>query len=144
MATTAETATSPLTPGQTSAVHPLASLSFLAAIVAILLAFYGSIAGEKRIPGSPLNVARLESGPGSSAEGPLVGALTFLFPCLLGTAAALAAGWAMRSIERSAGRYRGDAIAVFAILIGSFAAIIGGCMILAVYLWPYIPSLYTT
>jgi hypothetical protein len=28
-------------------------------------------------------------------------------------------------------------------LLGGFAAVIGGCMILAVYVWPSVPTLYT-
>ena len=67
----------------------------------------------------------------------------FVLPFGLGLAAAVAGGTAMRRIERAEGRYRGDAMAVFAILIGGFAAVIGGCMMLAVFVWRFLPSAYT-
>lgn len=127
-----------------SPVHPLALGSFAAAAVAIVLAFYGSIAAEKRIADSPLNLARGETGAEIAANGRTVGLVAFVVPCVLGAAAALAAGWAMRTIERAAGKYRGDAVCIFAMLLGGFAAVIGGCMILAVYIWPRMPTLYTS
>ena len=49
----------------------------------------------------------------------------------------------MSVIEKSKPRCSGNFQAVFAIMIGGFAAVIAGCMLVSVYLWPNIPSLYT-
>ncbi len=70
--------------------------------------------------------------------------VAFMVPFVLGIVAALLGGWGMSAIERSADRYSGNMQAVFAQLIGSFAAVIAGCMMLSFYVWPYLPSLYTT
>ena len=53
-------------------------------------------------------------------------------------------GWAMTVIERENGRYGGNMHGVFSILIGMFAAVIAGCMMFSLYVWPYVPSPYTT
>ena len=42
------------------------------------------------------------------------------------------------------GKYGGHFQGVFAILIGMFAAVIAGCMMLSLYVWPHLPALYTT
>ncbi|WP_439631655.1 hypothetical protein [Gemmata sp.] len=70
--------------------------------------------------------------------------VAFVAPLVAGVVAALLGGWAMTAIERSATRYGGSLQAVFAQLIGSFAAVIAGCMVLSYYVWPLLPSLYTT
>ena len=69
--------------------------------------------------------------------------VAFVLPFVLGLAAALMGGSAMTAIERSGGTRAGNFQAVFAIMIGGFAAVIGGCMIVSVYVWPHLPSLYT-
>jgi len=68
--------------------------------------------------------------------------VAFALPFLLGLGAALIGSSAMAEIEESGGARSGNFQAVFAIMIGSFAAIITGCMILSVYLWPHLPSIY--
>jgi len=127
-----------------SPIHPLAISAFLTAVVAIVLALFGSVAAEKRIANSPLNQARGESSQEMTAEGKTVGIVAFVVPFILGLAATFAGGHGMRRIERAQGRYRGDALGFFAILIGGLAAVIGACMMLALYLWPLIPAYGTT
>jgi len=70
--------------------------------------------------------------------------VAFVVPFVLGIVAALLGGWGMTAIERSADRYSGNLQAVFSQLIGSFAAVIAGCMMLSFYVWPLMPALYTT
>ena len=45
----------------------------------------------------------------------------------------------MAAIERVRGQRSGNFQAVFSIMIGGFAAVIGGCMMLSVYVWPHLP-----
>jgi hypothetical protein len=157
-------------------VHRLAWAGFATAVVALLLAWYGSLDAEKHIAGSPLREARgsaglpAEPGPwyerlwdraevsvfGDRADKKIL-ALTerskiarytlqvvaFVLPFALGLVAALMGGSAMTAIEKSGGTRAGNFQAVFAIMIGGFAAIIGGCMIVSVYVWPHLPSIYT-
>lgn len=73
----------------------------------------------------------------------LVELVAFLLPLVLGLSAAISGGRALTTIEHSGGRWSGNFRGVFAILIGSFAAVIAGCMLVSVYLWPHLPSLYT-
>ena len=144
-------------------------------LVAIVLAFYGSMYAEKHIAGSPLREARGSAGLPSEphnwhdrlqarAETTIFGGridskmiafttkskianyslqiLAFMVPFVLGVVAALLGGWGMSAIERT--KTSGSMQAVFAQLIGCFAAVISGCMMLSLYVWPYLPSLYTT
>ena len=69
-----------------SPVHPLAFAAFLASLIAIVVAFYGSIAAEKRIANSPLNVARNTT----VTDGGASEAAAFIVPFVLGIAAAVA------------------------------------------------------
>jgi hypothetical protein len=69
--------------------------------------------------------------------------IAFFFPFVLGLIAAFMGGNAMSAIERESGRYAGNFQAVFSIMIGGFAAVISGCMIFAMYIWQYVPSMYT-
>lgn len=69
--------------------------------------------------------------------------LAFGLPFILGVGAAVIGGNAMTAIEKTNGKTSGHFQAVFAIMIGGFAAIISGCMILSLYVWPLIPSPYT-
>lgn len=70
--------------------------------------------------------------------------VAFVVPFVSGIVAALLGGWAMTAIERSNGEFAGNMQSVFSMLIGSFAAVIAGCMLLSLYIWPLIPSPYTT
>ena len=156
--------------------HRLAWAAFALAVVALLLAWYGSLHAEKHIAGSPLRAARgsanviAEPGPWyerlvdrtevsifgerfdqkvveaterSSAARYAVQVVAFVLPFVLGLSAALMGGSALTSIERSSGTRSGNFQAVFAIMIGGFAAVIAGCMIFSVYVWPHAPSVYT-
>jgi len=146
-------------------------------LIAIVLAFYGSMYAEKHIAGSPLREARGSAGLpaeathwydralargettvfGGRIDSKMIALTTrskianyslqivaFMVPFTLGIVAALLGGWGMTAIERTGGIYSGNFQAVFAQLIGSFAAVIAGCMMLSLYVWPYLPALYTT
>jgi hypothetical protein len=163
-------------PVQRAPVHRLAWGGFGLAIVALLLAWYGSLHAEKDIAGSPLREARgasnviAEPGPWyerlfdrtevsifgerfdrkvlglterSKSARYLVQFIAFGLPFVLGLAAAIRGGNAMTEIERAGGTRSGHFQAVFAIMIGGFAAVIAGCMIVSVYIWPQLPSIYT-
>jgi hypothetical protein len=158
-------------------VHRLAWLGFATSLVAVVLAFYGSLYAEKHLAGSPLREARGSAGlpaePKSWYERALANGETtvfgeridrkmlglterskianytlqgvaFVLPFLLGIAAALLGGWAITAIERQNGKYGGNMQGVFSILIGMFAAVIAGCMMLSLYVWPLVPAAYTT
>ncbi len=68
----------------------------------------------------------------------------YALPFVLGVAAALTGGSAMNAVERSGGRYVGNTLAVFSMLAGGLAAVVAGCMMVSLYLWPRLPALYTT
>lgn len=124
--------------------HPLAKLALAVSGVAAGLALYGAFVAETHLAGSPLNAARGRDGLPSTrdSEGARVAlqVLAFVLPLVLG----LAAGWlgasAMGAIERARDRYSGSFRAVFAILIGGLAAVVGGCMTFAVFAWRYMPA----
>lgn len=157
-------------------VHRLAWLALGGSLVAVVLAFYGSLYAEKHLPDSPLRQARGSAGlPGEAAhwwdrawekgETTIFGdridrkilALTersetaryavqivaFVLPFVLGIAAAIVGGRAMSAIERESDKYGGNLPAVFAILIGMFAAVIAGCMLLSMYAWKWVPAAYS-
>jgi hypothetical protein len=69
--------------------------------------------------------------------------LAFFLPLALGVGAALTGGLAMKVIEQSGGKYAGNFQSVFSMLMGGFAAVIAGCMIFTLYVWPLIPPVYT-
>jgi hypothetical protein len=147
------------------------------AVVAGVLALYGSIAAEKHVAGSPLRLARGDSNT-SAAPGPwydrlltkgevsvfgqrfdrkllalterskvanyAVQFVAFVLPFFLGVGAALVGGWAMKAVQASGGRYSGNTLAVFSMMIGGLAAVTAGCMMMSLYVWPNLPSVYTT
>jgi hypothetical protein len=158
-------------------IHRMAWAGIAMAVVAGVLALYGSMHAEKHIAGSPLREARGPSGlpakPGSAAERLWVRGETSLFgddidrkvlawterskfanysvqmlayvlPFFLGLAGALTGGWAMKVVQQSGGKYVGNTLSVFAMLVGGLATVVAGCMMLSLYLWPLLPSLYTT
>ena len=157
-------------------IHRMAWLGFGLALLALVLAWYGSLHAEKHIAGSPLREARAsanviaEPGPryerlfdraevsvfGNRFDKTVLQAtersrlanysvqfVAFMLPFVLGLSAALLGGSAMTAIEKSGGTRSGNFQAVFAIMIGGFAAVIAGCMLLSVYIWPRLPSIYT-
>ena len=69
--------------------------------------------------------------------------VAFGLPLLLGLLATYVGATAMRVIEQSRGQYGGNFQAVFSIMIGGFASVIAGCMIFSMFVWPYMPSIYT-
>jgi hypothetical protein len=70
--------------------------------------------------------------------------VAYLLPFGLGLAGALTGGWAMKVVQQSGGRYAGNTLAVFSMMIGGLAAVVAGCMMVSLYLWPLLPSPYTT
>lgn len=70
--------------------------------------------------------------------------VAFVLPFFLGVGAALVGGWAMKAVQASGGRARGNTLAVFSMMIGGLAAVTAGCMMTGLYLWPLLPSTYTT
>ena len=135
------------TVGRHKPVHPLAWVALVMGMCASALASYGSFLSEKHLPGSPLNTARndpgLESVRSSSGERYALEAAAYFLPFILGIAAGLAGGRAMRIIEKRAAVYSGNRHAVFAIMIGGLSAVVSGCMILADFIWKYVPTPYT-
>ena len=143
--------------------HKLALAAFTMSIVALVLAFYGSLYAEKHIAGRPLREARGSAGlpaePTSwydRIDRKMLGLterskianyslqmIAFVLPFLMGIGAALLGGNALTAIERSGGKTVGNFQGVFSIMIGGFAAVISGCMMLSFYIWPMMPSLYT-
>jgi hypothetical protein len=71
-------------------------------------------------------------------------AVAYVLPFGLGLAGALTGGWAMKAVDQAGGTYAGNTLAVFAMMIGGLAAVVAGCMMVSLYLWPHLPSLYTT
>jgi hypothetical protein len=163
--------------GERAPVHRLAWTGFVLAVLALLLAWYGSLHAEKHIAGSPLRAARQSADvigePGSwyerlvdRAEMSVFGEridriileaterspamrftmqfVAYVLPFLLGLAAAFMGGSAISAIERAGTARSGHFQAVFAIMIGGFAAVIASCMIFSVHVWPHLSSPYTT
>ena len=137
-----------LTPTKPVPMHKLAVAAISVAAVAGVLALYGSLFAEKHLAGSPLNVARNEPGLPETRESNInrytLEIVAFVLPLVLGVAATLLGGEAMKAIEASNGTRSGNLPAVFAIMIGGLAAVVAGCMTIAVFVWKHVPSLYTT
>jgi hypothetical protein len=136
------------TGGKAAPGHPVAVAALVTAVVALALSFYGSFLGEKHMAFSPLNEARNEPGLDVTRNSKIARyshqAVAYFVPFALGIAATLAGAVAMRRIELSNGKYAGNTRGVFAVLIGGLAAVTSGCMILSLYVWKHLPSLYTT
>lgn len=158
-------------------VHLMSWAGIVMAVVAGVLALYGSMAAEKHIAGSPLREARGSAGlpaqPGSWYErlwvkgevrafgdridrkvlaiterskvtNYTVQLVAYVLPFFLGLAGALTGGWAMKVVQASGGRYAGNTLAVFSMMVGGLAAVVAGCMIISLYVWPRLPAVYTT
>ena len=157
-------------------VHPLAWAGIVTAVVAGVLALYGSMVAEKHLPDSPLRQARGSAGQPAQPTtkvGQLIARgetsvfgerfdtrmlqlterskfarysvqlVAYVLPFVLGLAGALTGGWAMKIVQASGGRYSGNMFAVFAMMAGGLAAVVAGCMMVSLYLWPHLPALYT-
>ena len=68
----------------------------------------------------------------------------YVLPFFLGLAGALTGGWAMKEVQQSGGKYAGNTMSVFAMMVGGLGAVVAGCMMISLYVWPLLPSLYTT
>src|SRR5262245_58771077 len=68
----------------------------------------------------------------------------YVFPFFLGLAGALTGGWAMKIVQASGGKYAGNTLAVFSMMVGGLASVVALCMMMSLYVWPRMPSLYTT
>lgn len=127
--------------------HPLARAALVTSLVAAAFALYGSFLSETHLAGSPLNVARnrdgLEATRGPTAARYWLQFAAYFLPFGLGIGAALAGGHAMKAIERRGGTHSGNWSAVFAVMIGGLSAVVSGCMILAVFAWKHVPTIYT-
>lgn len=157
-------------------VHRQSWIGFVISLLALVLAWYGSLHAEKHLPNSPLSQARgiprVPDEPGPwyeklwhKAESTVFGGavdqkirayaetskiarysiqiIAFVMPFILGIVAALIGASALKAIELSRGTFVGNFQAVFSILIGGFASVIAGCMMVSIYVWPHVPSLYT-
>ncbi|MBN9121738.1 MAG: hypothetical protein J0I06_21800 [Planctomycetes bacterium] len=158
-------------------VHRMAWTGIAMAVVAGVLALYGSMHAEKHLAGSPLREARGSAGLPAKpetragqflarAEAGVFGddidrkmlalterskfanysvqLLAYVLPFFLGMAGALTGGWAMKVVQQSGGKFAGNTLSVFAMMVGGLAAVVAGCMMISLYVWPLLPSLYTT
>ena len=130
-----------MTPAMKKPVLPLARLALGLAMVAAVLALYGSFLSETHLAESPLNVARKQPGL-EGADRVAIQFAAYFLPFGLGLGAAIAGGHVMREIERRGRAHAGNRHAVFAIMIGGLAAVVSGCMILAIFVWRHVPALY--
>lgn len=99
--------------------------------------------GENAAFGDRFDRKVLELTERSKAANNALRFVAFGLPFLMGLGAALTGGLAMTRIERAGGHYTGNFHSVMSIMIGGFAAVIGGCMMVSVFVWPNLPSLYT-
>ena len=127
--------------------HPLSVAALTVGVVASALALYGSFLSEGHLSGSRLNAARdgtgIEAIRTSATTRVTLQLAAYVLPFVLGVGAALMGGEAIKAVERRGGEAAGSPHAVFAIMIGGLSAVVSGCMILAVYLWPFVPTPYT-
>lgn len=124
--------------------HPLAATALGVAVVAAALALYGSFLSEVHLAGSRLNEARNAPGAAftrdSKAVRVWVQIAAYFLPFALGIGAAVAGGEAMKAVERAGPGAGGHVPAVFAVMVGGLAAVVSGCMLIAVYGWQYVPT----
>ena len=96
----------------------LAVIAFVAAVIAVSLIVIGTL-----IPGGELQVPVVRQVVDSSWT--IVYVVIYIVPAAVGLFAALLGGKAIRQIEKSGDRLEGDGLAVFAIMAGLFALILG-------------------
>jgi hypothetical protein len=99
--------------------------------------------GERTLFGETLDRKLLALTERSETARHAMQIVAYVLPFLLGIIGAVVGGRAMSAIERGAGQYGGNLGAVFAILIGLFAAVIAGCMLLSQFAWAWVPAGYT-
>jgi hypothetical protein len=98
---------------------------------------------EKAVFGDHLDQKLLDLTTRSPAANLALRLVAFVLPLVLGVVAAYLGGWAMTAIEHADGAYLGNFQAVMAIMVGGFAAVVGGVMTVAVFVWPHVPAAYT-
>ncbi|HEY1190798.1 MAG TPA: hypothetical protein VGE74_24420 [Gemmata sp.] len=101
-------------------------------------------AGERAAFGDALDDRLLAATQKSKVANYSLQLVAFVLPFVLGVGAALVGGSTMSAVERSGGTFAGNALAVFAMLIGGLAAVTSACMMVSLYVWPHLPSFYTT
>ncbi|AMV25693.1 hypothetical protein VT84_14950 [Gemmata sp. SH-PL17] len=102
------------------------------------------VSGETSVFGERIDRKVLAATERSKIVNYTVQILAYVLPFVLGIGAAVAGGAAMRAIERTGGKFGGNTLAVFSMLIGGLASVVAGCMMVSLYLWPRLPSFYTT
>ncbi len=118
------------------------------ALVALVLSLYGALLAEGQLAGSPLNVAR--NRPGAEVTHAAENARTalaivgFALPFVLGVTAAVLGGRLLRTLDHRVGHRLGHLFCVFAVMVGSLAAVVSACMAFGVYGWPHVPDYYTS
>lgn len=100
--------------------------------------------GEKAVFGDSLDNALLNGTQKSKVANYSLQIVAFVLPFAIGIGAALIGGSALSAVERAGGKYVGNALSVFAMLLGGLAAVSAACMMVTLYVWPRMPSLYTT
>ncbi|MFO0798655.1 MAG: hypothetical protein U0804_14365 [Gemmataceae bacterium] len=117
-------------------------------LLAIGLSLYGAMLAEEHLAGSPLNAARNTPGAAftHASEGArkAVAVVAYALPFVLGFVAAVIGGWAVRTLDIHPAHRLGHLFAVFAVMVGSLAAVVSACMAFGVYGWPHVPHYYTS
>ncbi len=98
--------------------------------------------GEVRVFGDRLDRKLLAITERSKNARNAIAFVAFVLPVFMGSGAALFGGWAMKAVQASGGRYSGNTMAVFSMLIGGLAAVTSACMLVSFYIWPNLPSVY--
>lgn len=133
-------------PAAPSRICPRAKFALLVALVAVALAVYGALVSEGQLAGSRLNAARNGAGAeftqSSEATRMTIAVVAYKLPFVLGLVASLLGSRATRLLEQHPEDRIGHLAAVFAVMLGGLAAVVSGCMLLAVYGWPHVPGYY--
>ncbi len=134
------------TPPRPSRICPRAKVALVVALVALGLAVYGAQVSEVQIAGSRLNAARNASGAeftqSSEAVRTAIAVVGYALPFVLGIIAGFLGSRATRLLEHHPEDRVGHLAAVFAVMLGGLAAVVSGCMLLAVYGWSHVPAYY--
>jgi hypothetical protein len=116
-------------PTQSKPTSLLAGAALALAAIALALAVVGAFD-----PWGLLHFQASSVSPHPDAA--LIGGVFYVAPIVLGVAAALLGGRALKRIEWSQGKIGGDGLAFFAQMSGLFAAVIGACTTFAGMIWP--------
>jgi hypothetical protein len=134
-------------PAEPVRICPRAKFALLIALVAVALAVYGALGSEMQLAGSRLNAARGGAGAEFSQSSEVVrttvAIVAYKLPFVLGLVAGLLGSRATRLLEHHPEDRLGHLAAVFAVMLGGLAAVVSGCMLLAVYGWQHVPAYYT-